>query len=104
MKGYVKLCATWAERMWFKFKDSEYTHENITTGVNSNYSSTLGTYSTKFDACGALDGDDVVPYPSQYSKWKDCLAFLEWFGIPLMPGFIPILVDDKNPKEYEYLF
>ena len=28
----------------------------------------------------------------------------EWFGIPLMPGFIPILVDDKNPKEYELLY
>ena len=88
--------------MWFDSKSMNLT--DLKSGENSDYAKTLGRNTTKFDACGAYIDGETIAYPSQYSEWYDCIAFLEWFGIPLMPGFIPILVDDKNPSTYEYLF
>jgi hypothetical protein len=40
------------------------------------------------------DGN-TISYPSKYEDWSNCLKFLEWYGIPLMPGFKIIIIDDE---------
>lgn len=65
---------------------------------------TLGNKTTKFDACGAYDGDDAVPHPSKYDKWKNCIEFLEWYGVPMMPGFGIVIINDVSGSSYENLY
>lgn len=60
----------------------------------TSYVDTIGSKTYKFDACGAYDDGEPVPYPNSYEKWKNCIDFLEWYGIPMMPGFGIVIIND----------
>lgn len=77
--GYIKVCASWARRMW-----------------NGN----LSDPTEMFDNCGVYDDGNAVPKPSQYPKWNTALNFLEWYGVPLMNDFGIIIIDDENQEQY----
>lgn len=93
--GYIRICATWAERMWTP------QNETFEPTQGTGYDKTLGRATDKFDACGAYDGDDAVPYPSDYEKWQNCVDFLEWYGIPMMPGFGMVIINDQTGTVYD---
>lgn len=77
--GYIKVCASWARRMW---------------------SGNLSDPTEMFDNCGVYDDGNAVPKPSQYPKWNTALNFLEWYGVPLMNDFGIIIIDDENQEQY----
>ena len=78
--GYVKICASWAKTLW---------------------AAKLSDPTEMFDNCGVnLDGGTAVARPSVGPTWKTALDFLEWYQVPLMPGFGIIIIDDENKDQY----
>ena len=71
---------------------------------STNFQGSIGNYTTKFDACGAYDDGEAIPHPSKYEKWRNCIQFLEWYGIPMMPGFGIVIINDVSGSSYENLY
>ena len=69
--GYVKLCGTWVRRFWMPELETD----------NSNFQ-VLNEPTKIFDACGAIDGDESVPYGSDHEPWNNAVNFFNWYGIP----------------------
>ena len=88
--GYVKLCGTWVRRFWMPELETD----------NSNFQ-VLNEPTKIFDACGAIDGDESVPYGSDHEPWNNAVNFFNWYGIPEMEGFGVIIINDKNAQKYD---
>ena len=92
INGYVKLCSSWASRMW-NVQDLAITEKaaqelDAATGLDSV------TY--QFDKCGAYDVHNdgaSIPLGSEFEEWGDALSFLEWYGFPKLDGFKIVIID-----------
>lgn len=87
--GYVKVCASWAKRMW-----------NLDPSASAVL---LGQPTDLFDNCGAYDfknDGSPIDKSSTFADWSDALKYLEWYGIPHMDGFGIIFIDDQNQNKY----
>ena len=55
----------------------------------------------QWDQCGVYDirnGNADIAYGSKFSNFNNALAFLDWYGMPLMEGFGFIIIDDRPDK------
>lgn len=87
-EGYIKVCASWAVRMW---------------GYDPGHTTDVLRSPTEvFDDCGVYINGESVPKPSRNENWKTALDFMEWYGLPLMDGFGIILVDDSEEAKSAY--
>lgn len=87
-EGYVKVCASWAVRMWGY-------QPGHTTDV-------LRNPTEAFDDCGVYINGNAIPKPSRDKNWKTALDFMEFYGVPLMSGFGIIFVDDSEDAKDLY--
>ena len=88
--GIVKVCASWALRLWAE-------GVMVNEVMDNTNMKTLGDKTFIFDHCGAFDiknGDATIELGSRFEPWSDCSKFLNWLGLLRMEGFYIVIVDN----------